>query len=78
MTLIPTKSNANLLTNWFGGIAGLPQLISGLGLANVSLVQVNDGYHLALTWMPNSFSPEQILTGVAIIVYGYIHGKSGR
>lgn len=67
-----TEKNANLFTNWFAGLAGVPQIINGLGLANVSLVPVNDGYHLAMTWMPNAFDIGTLLSGLSTLVIGYL------
>ena len=73
-----SEKNANLLTNWFGGIVGIPQIAKGLGLVNVSLIQVNEGYSLSAQWFPEAFDMTALLSGVGIAVYGYIYGKKAK
>lgn len=72
------EKNANLLTNWFGGLIGLPQILEGLGIAHASLVQVNDGYHFVINWFPESMSLSALATGVGMAAYGYIWGKKPK
>ena len=78
MQLPITKKTLNYITNSAGGLAGIPQILSGLGVSNLSSLPVDHGTQYSFFFSLSDFSPEKIALGIGTLVVGYVIGKDAK
>ena len=78
MQLPMTKMVWNRLTNWTGGLTGIPTIIKGLGVSNLTEVAVEHGHQYSFFFSFQDFDITLIAIGIGMLVLGYGSGKEGK